>query len=436
MRKIKEIKQRLLASRFFKDSFWAVFGSGLGYGFMLLAGIVIARLLGKDLYGQYGFVKTTMFQFASFATLGLGYTSTKFVAEHKQKNDSKVKPIINASLSITLTISCVVAIGILIFANPLAVFLKEPTMALALRALAAIVILRAVATTQFGILAGLGEFRKIAYNNTISGGSLLVACVPLTYFFSLDGSLASLALSQLICVLLNHLAIHGKVGQVKLFKEQGKQVLGIIKFSVPVALQELTYALSRWLGLLIISRLGSFGEVGLYTASDLWNSVILIIPSLLSNVVLSHLSSNADNIEKQKKNVNMMLLVNFICTIVPFLAVVFASPLITKIYGPSFNGMLPVLRIITCCSIFTCCSNVLSAEILAQGATWTLFTIRGLRDFLMVAIGYTLISINHGGNAALNYSIGTLACTAIFFCMLFSYYKIILKKQSSRNAAN
>ena len=68
---------------FFKDSFWAVVGNGSGYGLLLLAGIIIARLLGKDLYGEYGFIKTTMFQFAAFATLGLGYTATKFIAQYK-----------------------------------------------------------------------------------------------------------------------------------------------------------------------------------------------------------------------------------------------------------------------------------------------------------------------------------------------------------------
>ena len=43
------IKHRLLQSKLFKDSFWAVFGNGLGNALLLLAGILIARFLGKDL---------------------------------------------------------------------------------------------------------------------------------------------------------------------------------------------------------------------------------------------------------------------------------------------------------------------------------------------------------------------------------------------------
>ena len=46
---IKEVKNKVLSSQLFKDSFWAVFGNGFGNAMLLLAGILIARLLGKDI---------------------------------------------------------------------------------------------------------------------------------------------------------------------------------------------------------------------------------------------------------------------------------------------------------------------------------------------------------------------------------------------------
>ena len=65
---LTEITHRLRNSQLFKDSFWAVFGNGLGNFLLLMAGILIARLLGKDVYGEYGMVKTTMFHMAAFST--------------------------------------------------------------------------------------------------------------------------------------------------------------------------------------------------------------------------------------------------------------------------------------------------------------------------------------------------------------------------------
>lgn len=102
------IKQKI-NSKLFRDSFWAVFGNGIGNALMLLSGIIIARLLGKDLYGEYGIVKTTMFYIASFATLGLGVTSTKYIASLISQNSTHVGNVIRDSMHITLMFSGLIA---------------------------------------------------------------------------------------------------------------------------------------------------------------------------------------------------------------------------------------------------------------------------------------------------------------------------------------
>ena len=74
---LPSLYQKIKTNKLAKDSFWSIFGNGLGNLLLLIAGIIIARFLGKDLYGEYGIVKTTMFYIAAFSTFGLGYTSTK-----------------------------------------------------------------------------------------------------------------------------------------------------------------------------------------------------------------------------------------------------------------------------------------------------------------------------------------------------------------------
>ena len=102
------IKDKVLNNSLYKNSFWAVFGNGIGNFLLLLSGIFIARELGKDLYGEYGFVKTTMFTMATFATLAIGNTSTKFIAEYIQKDISCVRNIILTSLKIVLSFSLLI----------------------------------------------------------------------------------------------------------------------------------------------------------------------------------------------------------------------------------------------------------------------------------------------------------------------------------------
>ena len=265
---------------FFKDSFWAVVGNGSGYGLLLLAGIIIARLLGKDLYGEYGFIKTTMFQFAAFATLGLGYTSTKFIAQYKTDNPKYLRSIVKATISITTTISVALAAALFILAQPLSMYLNEPTLASAFRWLSAIIVFRAISTTQFGVISGFGRFKSIAIINIWVGIFLLFSSAILTYFFGLKGSLAALSVAQILCVGLCSIAISNAQNDLSL-QEKRPFTWEITRFSIPVALQELTFALGRWLGFLIITKLSSLGEVGLFTAAELWFSVALMIPAML-----------------------------------------------------------------------------------------------------------------------------------------------------------
>ena len=159
---------RLKQISLFKDSFWAVTGNGLGNFLLLIAGIIIARFLGKDVYGEYGVVKTTMFYAASFASLGMAYTSTKYVADYLNYEKHLVRSIIEDILNITLVTSAIFAILVFILAQPLANFMNAPSLSLAFRALGGIIICRCIGVSQIGILGGFKAYEKTAVANICS----------------------------------------------------------------------------------------------------------------------------------------------------------------------------------------------------------------------------------------------------------------------------
>ena len=428
---ISKLKQKVIHSKFIQDSSWAIFGNGFGYALLLLAGIIIARLLGKDLYGEYGFIKTTMFQFAAFSTLGLGYTSTKFVAEYRAKDPTKIRGIIASSINITIIVSCIIALALFIFAHPLSLVLNEPTLKKAFHSLGIIIILRSIYTTQTGIISGYGGFKHIALINAAFGFALIGLATPLTFLFSLHGSLAALALSQLIAVLISSFTIRKLKKTHSDSEDKTYHTWRIIKFSIPVALQELTFALGKWGGILVITKLSTLGEVGLYTASELWASVILFVPMLLSNVMLSHLSYDI-NAQTHAKRVKMMICVNVACTLFPFILVYILSSWIVSMYGPTFTEMVPVMRTLIFTTIFVCSSNVLGSELIAQGHTWPLFAIRCTRDCFSLGIGYFFIHSHHGEHAALYYAKGMLICSFVFLVLLTIYYLFRIKNYQEK----
>lgn len=422
MKSITYYKDIILGSRFFKDSFWAIFGNGIGNALLLLSGILIARFLGKDLYGEYGLVKTTMFYIAAFSTFGLGYTSTKWIAEYKIRDKSRIICLVRDSLKITLFSSTVLALLLILFAPVLASYLGEPSLSMPLRMLGLIVICRALTTTFGGILAGFDNYRVLAYNSIYAGVVMICTCVPLTYYMELKGALLSLLLSQLFNTIINYVSVK-KECRVYPSLNRKSFVRELIRFSVPVAMQELSFSLCTWGSMLILTKWSTFGEVGLYTAASQWNAIILFIPGLLSNVMLTHLSMAIDNYKKHARTVNMMLLVSLICTVIPFIVIFVITPWIVSFYGESFIAMTPVMRVMVFGSVFTCLISVLSNELISIGKTWALFIFRFSRDILTLLGSYMVLVSCPGEGSALRFAYVGVGVGIFFFILLYSYVR-------------
>lgn len=424
---IQSIKDRLINSKLFKDSFWAVFGNGIGSALMLLAGIVIARFLGKDVYGEYGVVKTTMFYVAAFATFGLGVTSTKYIAQCIQDNRAYLKSIMRDAMLITIVFSGTIALLLAVFAEQIATYVEAPNLKIAFQGLAAVIVFKAITTTQIGILAGFKDFEVIAKNSILSGVFMFILCIPLTYLWGLVGALTSLFLSQAFNSIINYISIRKKsvtlVGQIK-----KSFISELISFSFPVALQESSYTVCNWAAIIFLTKFSSTGELGLYSAAAQWNAVIMMIPGLLNNVILSYLSSAAKENPNSGSAVKRMLLINLISVGIPFIVVFFAAPIISKFYGPTFIDLPVVLRVLTFSTIMECVSTVFKSELLARGRTWLLFSLRSIRDVVFLSAVYYVLSLSNGISGALCYSWINVAVGFVFFCTMWLVYIKIIKR--------
>lgn len=417
-----KIRESVLA----KDSFWSVFGNGTGNFLLLIAGVLIARLLGKDLYGEYGMVKTTMFYIAGFASFGLSYTSTKFIAENISDNPERVNSVVSASLRISLSFSVVLSIVLVIFSKDIALFVNEPSLILPFRYLGIIIILRALANTLNGLLGGFKKYKRIGINNIISGATLFVTGVIFTYFWGIIGSFIGLVLSQSILCILNIIVLIKETRKYPSLRNSC--VKEILVFSIPVAIQELFFVICNWGVMLVLTKYASLGDVGVYSAAAQWYAVVLFIPTLLSNVVLSYLSGKNKDKEQYADLFKKLILINIICAIIPFVIVFLFSGVITSFYGDDFSGLKKVLNLLLAGTIFACAAGVLQSDYLARGRNWLLAVIRLLRDGMILCSLYIVLK-NDSNDAA--YKLATINTTVyfIYFILLFGADKIFGKKK-------
>lgn len=386
----KTITDRAKNSRFLKDSFWALFGNVANKGLALLAGVLIARYLGVETYGEYGMIRTTLLYIAVFSTFGLGFTVTKFTAQ--AEGNDKIRTIVRAAMTISLVFSGVMALAVIVFAHPLAVFLEAPETDFTLRLTAVTIVFNSLVTVQNGVLAGLKQFRKNAEINIVSGIVTFVATVGLTYCYELNGAVMALLIANVVNSLLNQAVIHrltrgGQESSVPIIGMMRQQ----LRFSTPIAVQELAFSLSFWVGNLLLIKLSNYSELGLRAAASQWAAAVLFIPGVLQNVILSYLSKNSEESVSHDTMLKRMLLINFSAAFVPFLVVLIGSPLIVSFYGPNFDGLLLVLNIAVATTVVNCLVQVYIQEYIAQSHTWALCVIRLGRDILCLMIAYIAI---------------------------------------------
>lgn len=431
MNRIQKLKNRLLSSALFKDSFWALSGNIMGKGLAMLASIFVARFLGVELFGMYGLIRTLLLSVAVFSTFGLGYTATKFIAEYSKTAPERIRSIISNIMQITLFTGALFATFLFIFSKPIATYLDAAHLYESIRYLAIIVIFNSITTTQIAILAGFKRFKTTAKINLINGIITFVLSVILTYFFSFSGALIALLISQIINCLQNYIAVKRCIDTE--YKQNDpvsiKKIL--VSFSLPIALQEMLYSILQWTMPILLVKLSNYNQVGLYNAAAQWSSVILFIPGALRNVVFSHFSSTVNNQNQQDLLLRRMLLINFLATFIPFCIIWAFSGLIVSAYGESFNGLQTILNFSVFTTIFTCMSSVYLQYFISLNKTWFTFWVRLLSIFMTIGLFILVMNYYHNSNlAALRLAQVDIFRSVIFMLFYHVYYYISKQKKA------
>ncbi len=413
---------RLLGSRLITDSFWALFGNVIAKGLALAAGIVVARILGKEIFGSYGIIKTTLLSLAVFSSFGLGFTTTKLLAETADnlKQSAIVKHAYVISFGFGSVIAALLAICSIWLADQV---LNAPELVTPLRILAFLVVCNAVIAAQVGIFSGLGKFRELAKINSLLGLITLFASFLMASMYGFNGALAALALSQLFNLIWNFYKINKLLPDVyiPLNRHLSKNML---KFSLPVVLQEGIYVLSSWFVAYLVVIYSDFGEFGMYTAAMQWNAVVLFVPGILSNVMLAHLSAQTSNAVRHQHLFKATLGINIFTTIFPALAVGLFSGFIAKLYGPSFDGLGHLIALSVVASVLISISNLYAQAYLSKGLNWQMLGFRVFRDVGILLLTYVIFSSNYRiPSAAYAPILSGLILHTLFLILMMGFYR-------------
>ena len=426
MKIISALISKIKDSQIAHDSSWAIIGSAVSKCAAMVVGIIIARLLGVEAFGEYGMVKSTLFYIAVFSTFGLGSTANRYMAQCEATDRKSISNIIHNSIAITLITSSIMAILLFSCAG---LITNEPHLVHILRYTSFIVIFNAINTTQLGLLSGLKLFKAIAINNTIAGIATLFLGVALTFYFKLAGAVSALFISTFIQCIFNQIAIYKHLKTIP--KREGDNgsassatsIGHLFRFSLPIAMQESVYASASWIRVMMVTTLAGYDELGLYTATNQCHQFIIFIPNVLRNVILSHLSSSLNDNARHKQTFSTMIKINLFATMLPALGVALFSPIIEQIYGDSFVGLAHVIIITAISSIFESLSDIYVQEFISRGYNWITLLGYIVRNYGSILIALPLLLKFGNSYGALMAFIAILISQIIYCIMLHVLYR-------------
>lgn len=311
---LARIEASEIGYRLAKGAFWSLFGAVVSRLLGLVSFVIVARVLGKAGYGQFGIIQSTVGMFGVFAGFGLGQTATKYVAELRDKDPVRAGRIMGMAGLVAIGTGLLMAGVLFSFAPWLASrTLADASLTPLLRVGALILVLEAMNGAQVGALSGFEAFKTIAKINAGVGLASFPMMVVGVYFGDLEGSVWALAVNRAFNWLLNHLALRREASRAGVpFSWRGSnEELGVLwRFSLPSMLAGVMVTPTLWIcNTLLVNQPGGYEQMGILQASRLFQQALMFMGATLGAPMLPMLaniiSSGGDN--ERFGRINMLL---------------------------------------------------------------------------------------------------------------------------------
>lgn len=170
-----------------------------------------------------------------------------------------------------------------------------------------------------------------------------------------------------------------------------------------------------WVVKTILTNESGFEELAVFEVGDQWRTIILFIPTAVSQVVLPVLSSIiSEESSKFWKVLKTNLYLNAGVALVMAIFISLFSPVIMKLYGKAFISDYGVLIILAISTVFSSMANVVGLAISSRSKMWTGFVFNTIWAIMLIV--FTLIFINMGLGAkglALSFTLSYVVHTAL-----------------------
>jgi O-antigen/teichoic acid export membrane protein len=292
---LNRVQQSPIGKRIVSGTFWFVVGNGFGKMFTFIAMVLVAKILGKEAFGEFGLVRSTAMTFVAFSSFGMGITATKYIAELLHTDKERTGRIISLTYWFTIISSFLVSVLFYCLVPWLCeTKLNAPDLIPVMKLSAVLLFLTTITGTQISVMTGFQDFRGMAIANLLGGLTMAPIYVLGTYWWGLWGAVVAAILAVVLNLLINSSFIYRntKKHQVRYVILQAYQELPILwKSNIPLVISSVIVSFSYWIPqVLLMLQSNGTSELGIYHVVLNFQAIMLFLPQQLYPIFLPLLS--------------------------------------------------------------------------------------------------------------------------------------------------
>lgn len=339
----EKLRKSPIAARFLTGAGWSVMGSILSSAISLIMLMVLARLLGKIVYGQFVVIQSTLSMVGVFAGFGIGAAATRYAADLKTRNVTRLGHILTLAERTIFTFGLIASTGLVLSSEWMAVYiLNSSDLRTPLAISACAILFLAIDGYQKSVLIGFESMRAFAVGTLV--GVILGVPVMLigAKYFGLQGASISLVINAFIqaCVSRYQMTRVLRIHKIQRHADGCMNELPVLwRFALPALFSGVLVGPAHWCTQAMLANTpNGYAELAILGIAMQWFNIIMFVPGTAGRVILPMLTDHlVKNDHKSSRKILLYAMsANAVVTVPVVIVFSLMSPFILTLYGPSF----------------------------------------------------------------------------------------------------
>jgi O-antigen/teichoic acid export membrane protein len=422
---LNRVQNSPIGKRIVSGTFWSVVGNGFGKVFTFIAMVLVARILGKEAFGEFGLVRSTAMTFVTFSSFGMGITATKYIAELLHTDKERTGRIIGLTYVFTFFTSLFIAIVFYLISPWLCeTQLNKPELTNVMQLGAVLLFLMTFMGAQIAVMTGFQDFRGLAIVTGIVGILSLPIYVVGAYLFGVFGSIIGAILCVFFNILINSFFIYKntrKLGVHYAFSKGYKERSVLWGSNLPIVMCGILYAGMMWLVQMML-RMQPNGaeELGEFYAAQNIQMAFFFLPTILSTVFFPNLCEVGGTNPKNQYwiVVKKGLVIQTIISLIVALPMILFPNFLMKLNGNEFIDSSLILVIFSIWGVLSILCGIVWQVMVDQKKGWSVAIFEVGEIIISLTLGYFLLE-QQWGNIGI---VTSFIVGRIFILILMIFY--------------